>query len=913
MNKEHALEEVKQLVDYYKELTQKDIESFSEEDTKKDFILPLFHALGWQTNRRDVVVAEEQISKGFVDYSFRINGVTQFYLEAKPLKADLEDVKYAKQSINYAWLKNRTWAVLTDFEGIKVFNAQLDIKDPYYATVLDLKFDDFIDKFDKLCLLSPESFLAGDLDKYAEEQHKKKGGVSVSEQLADDLNEWREELAKHIKQLNKLKDEEIDDGVQKILDRLIFIRTCEDRGIEDDSLLSKYREWEDKGRKGNFQTTLKKLFEEYNHIYNSGLFAYHPVVEWETYSDSFEKIIKGLYGASEDLIYDFKQIDADVLGSVYEQYLGFVQGKKEDKKDSKRKKQGIYYTPTYIVDYIVKNTLGELIKEGKDVSDIKVLDPACGSGSFLIKAFEYLVGEVKNEDKSKEYESDKIKAIAKQYQIRNEQKELPKSKKINILRNNIYGVDLDEQAIEIAKLNLLLKATDQKEKLPYLTNLRNGNSLVSGNEKELKEYFGKDWEDKKAFNWNEEFESAIKQGGFDVVIGNPPYIFARGGNFDDMEKKYYYGHYKLQQYQINTFLLFIEQGLNLLKEGGYFGFIVPNNWLTINSFVGLREYLLKNTADLKIINAIDSVFGQASVDTCLLIFKKGKPTKVELGELKNGIISSLVGYKPEDFFDNGFVININKSKNTKSNKIANRFSNAVPLGDITSVKSGLVAYEVGKGTPKQTEMMKDDRVYHSKTPEDNTWIKYLDGVDVGRYKLGWSGQYIKYGNNLSAPRTRDIFTNERILVRQIPSQPPYCINAIYVKEEYINDRNSNNILSVSNEYNLKYILGIINSRLISHWFVDTFDKFQRKIFPQFKVNELERFPIFPADKKQQKDIIDLVDKILVLNKQLQSIKDDEKSEKIKKEIELVNNKIDEKVYDLYGVSKEEIKIIEGEK
>jgi type I restriction-modification system DNA methylase subunit len=902
MNKEHALEEVKQLVDYYKELTQKDIESFSEEDTKKDFILPLFHALGWQTNRRDVVVAEEQISKGFVDYSFRINGVTQFYLEAKPLKAELEDVKYAKQSINYAWLKNRTWAVLTDFEGIKVFNAQLDIKDPYYATVLDLKFDDFIDKFDKLCLLSPESFLAGDLDKYAEEQHKKKGGVSVSEQLADDLNEWREELAKHIKQLNKLSDEEIDDGVQKILDRLIFIRTCEDRGIEDDSLLSKYREWEDKGRKGNFQATLKKLFEEYNSIYNSGLFAYHPVVEWETYSDSFEKIIKGLYGASEDLIYDFKQIDADVLGSVYEQYLGFVQGKKEDKKDSKRKKQGIYYTPTYIVDYIVKNTLGELIKEGKDVSDIKVLDPACGSGSFLIKAFEYLVGEVKNEDKTKEYESDKIKAIAKQYQIRNEQKELPKSKKINILRNNIYGVDLDEQAIEIAKLNLLLKATDQKEKLPYLTNLRNGNSLVSGNEKELKEYFGKDWKDKKPFNWNEEFESANKQGGFDVVIGNPPYIFTRGGNFDEREKKYYYGHYKLQSSQINTFSLFIEQGLNLLKEGGYFGFIVPNNWLTISSFSNLREYLLKNTADLKIINAIDSVFGQASVDTCLLIFKKGKPTKVELGELRNGIISELVSHKPESFLNNDFIINITKSKDSKTNKIIEKINSvSKPLSDFATVSTGLKAYQIGKGKPIQDEKIKNERKYHSDKKESQTYIPYLEGSDVKRYRLEWSGEYLSYGDWLAEPRKSVPFNKDRILIRQIPSPLPYCINAVFVNEQYLNDINSMVVFNPSGGLDLKYILGILNSHLTSYWFANTFDKFQRKIFPQFKVNELARFPIFPADKKQQKEIIDLVNKMLFLNKQLQSIKDEEKSEKIKKEIEVVNDSIDKKVYGLYGI------------
>ena len=465
--------------------------------------------------------------------------------------------------------------------------------------------------------------------------------------------------------------------------------------------------------------------------------------------------------------------------------------------------------------------------------------------------------------------------------------------------------------MEIAQLNLLINALDKRDTLPFLDkNIKRGNSLISGTDEELKKRFGKNWRDKHAFNWKEEFPEVFKQGGFDVIIGNPPYIFARGGNFDESEKEYYAENYKqLQQYQLNTFLLFIERSYELLKEGGSFGFIVPNNWLTINSFSKLREFLLKNTADLKIINAVESVFDQASVDTCLLLFKKSKPTTVEVGELRIGESSILSKHKPEDFFKNEFVISLSQAGNNRSTPA---FKNTIPLGEIADVKSGLKAYEVGTGEPPQTKEMKDNRVYHSDKKAGNGWIKYLDGVDVGRYFLGWSGEYIQYGDNLAARRKPELFANERILVRQIPSNPPYCINAVYTEEHYVNDLNSNNILNPKGEYSLCYILGIINSKLLSSWFIAAFDKLQRKIFPQFKVNELARFPICRATKKQQKPIVALVDKMLLLQKELREAPEhSEKWKRVKSDIEKTDLKIDEEVYKLYGLTREEVKVIES--
>ena len=446
-----------------------------------------------------------------------------------------------------------------------------------------------------------------------------------------------------------------------------------------------------------------------------------------------------------------------------------------------------------------------------------------------------------------------------------------------------------------------------------MNNIKNGNSLVSGTDEELQKYFGKDFKDKKPFNWHEQFPEVFQQDGFDAVIGNPPYIFTRGGGFKEDEKKYYYEGYKLQKYQLNTFSLFIERGINLLKDKGEFGYIVPNNWLTINSFAFLREYLLKNTADLKIINADESVFSQASVDTCILLFKKDSPTDIQLGEIKDGAVLDLNIYKIKDFLKDEFIIHIGKSNN-KADPIIKKLDGCDRLGDICTVKAGLKSYEVGKGMPIQTEKMKDERIYHSNKKEGNDYLKYLEGRDVKRYLINWSGLYLKYGKCLAAPRKFEFFNSPRILVRQIPSPYPYCINGIFTDDEYLNDINSMIILNPIEKYDLKYILGIINSKLISYWFVKAFDKFQRKIFPQFKVNELEKFPINEADFKEQKLIIQLVDNMINLNKELRKVTENsEKWISIKSEIKKTDEKIDQEVYRLYGLTNEEIKIVDNYK
>lgn len=899
MTKNSAKNYISQLIEKYQTAQASGkLKAYSEEETKKDFILPLFEALGWDVFEKNEVTAEESISGDRVDYGFYLNGRIKFYVEAKKISADLHREEFARQAIKYSWNKGVTWAVLTDFEGLIIFNALSPEKTLSGKQYLTFKYTEYLDRFDELWRLSKESFAEDVLDKEAEKVGKKLQKISVTETLSKDLNDCREMLTKAFFEWNKNVDPHlIDEGVQKFLNRLIFIRSAEDRKIEPPTLKPLINEWISGGRKGSPYQAMVKKFRELDAVYNSNLFDHHPFEAWEEYTGATEDVIEILEGKKNYFEYDFSIIPADVLGNVYENYLGHQLEKSKQQEHAgknlkNRKEQGIYYTPKFVVDYIVQNALGPVMDKCKNINDlqkIKILDPACGSGSFLVAAMNFLI---------KKYEDFGAKPDG--------------FLKASILQNNIYGVDLDEQAVELARLNLLLNTFDSQIKLPNLGgNIKNGNSLISGSDQELAKRFGKNYKDKKPFNWQEEFPEVFKQGGFDCIIGNPPYVFARGGNFDDAEKAYYSSQFKLQQYQINTFLLFIEQGYNLLKKDGSFGYIIPNNWLTINSFSKLREFLLKNTAGLKIINAIDTVFGHASVDTCLLLFEKQKPSFVEIGELKDGQFSFLIKHKPEDFFGQDFIIKIVSGK-TEDKAFGKIFEKCKSLQDVARVSTGLKAYQIGKGKPEQTEEVKKERRFHSQKQIDKSYLPYLEGVDVKRYELGWSGEYLSYGAWLAEPRKSVPFEGARILVRQIPSPYPYCVNGVLTSEKYLNDINSMVIFEPAKEYDLKYILGIINSRLISYWFVHTFDKFQRKIFPQFKVNELARFPIYPANKTDQRTITVLVDKIMELKTNLKNKPENSNEwQKLKDEIAKTDKKIDQEVYKLYSLPDKEIEIVEG--
>jgi len=681
MKKEEAKQKVAELVTRFKNATESgQIKKYSEEETKKDFILPLFEALGWDVYNKKEVSAEEFISGNRVDYGFYLNERPQFYVEAKAAKEDLNREKFADQAIQYSWNKGVVWAVLTDFEGLKIFNAQNIKADLWAKQFKSINCNEFIDRFDEIWLLSKEAFLNNQLDKEAEKSGKKLLKISVSKKLYEDLNEARIILTERFLAVNPDLGKNphlLDEGVQKILDRIIFLRVAEDRGVEAPTLRPLVRDYHARNiraQKFLYQSMIEK-FKELDEIYNSHIFAPHPSDDWEEFTDIVEQIIEKLYGQEGYYEYDFKVMSADVLGTVYEQYLGhrLAKAAKGDlfggsnidvaKDLKKRKQQGIYYTPEFIVDYIVKNALGPMLDKCKSIADlqkIKVLDPACGSGSFLIKAFELIRKKYEDFGSSGQYIN------------------------LQILINNLYGVDLDDQAVEIARLNLLIAALEKREKLPNLMNIKNGNSLISGGEEELKKYFGKNWRDKKPFNWQEEFPEVFKQGGFDVVIGNPPYVVLES---NDEQLEWLKNNFvSTQGGKVNLYKVFIEKSLNVLLKNGYLGFICPSNYLSSADSKNLRKILLEQSRLLEIIeySEKDKVFQNVTQALTTLIIQKDNGKKnlpVHVVTNKHGDITSI----QNDFYHNtnfefispNLVINKMRNCNHQFGEIVDGFQGEV--------------------------------------------------------------------------------------------------------------------------------------------------------------------------------------------------------------------------------------------
>lgn len=326
MSKDIILKGLKALIEKYEQVKKSNqVKKYSEEETKKDFILPLFEILGWNVFDRNEVSAEEHIvSSGRVDYGFYINGRIKFYLEAKSLKEDLNREDYAKQAIRYAFNKGVSWAVLTDFESIKVFNAQAVSKYLEDKLYFEISYDKYIDRLDQLLQLSKNSFEKDLIDIEAKKVGKMRPKVPVGELLYKDLKECREILIHDLSSWNEKVDKELlDEGVQKILDRLIFLRVAEDRKIEPPTLIPLIRKWENTDRKIPLYKSMIATFRELDSVYNSNLFSKHPFEEWEDYSDATKKVINILYGKEGYYEYDFKAMPADILGGVYENYLGY--------------------------------------------------------------------------------------------------------------------------------------------------------------------------------------------------------------------------------------------------------------------------------------------------------------------------------------------------------------------------------------------------------------------------------------------------------------------------------------------------------------------------------------------------------------------------------------------------------------
>jgi len=932
VDKSQAKQQIQELVDKYNKSKTK-WQKISESETKSKFLEPLLEYLGWDVKGDefpDEVIKEERIQRKRADYTLRINGVSKLIVEAKAIKEDLDRDDYAEQAINYAYNKAVSWAVLTDFEGLKIFYADEESTRPFRNIQL-ANIDSFNDDFEDIWLLSKESFLSSELDKKAEREGRRKRRINIGEQLFQDLNNWREILSKDIARNygNKYQDYEIDEIVQRIIDRLIFIRKTEDIEIEENQLLKLTRT-----SSKHYYKQLKKIFRYYNEQYNSKLFGessedFHECDEIDVSDEVILKVINGLYAPQGRFVkYDFAAIDADVLGNIYEQYLSHILKKTPKRAKLKegrahRKEQGIYYTPTYIVNYIIRNTVNDILKNKKVKSEeIRILDPACGSGSFLLKAFDFLNEYYnKKEGRGHQAQLDEIGLF---------------TRKARILKSNIFGVDLDTKAVEIAQLNLLLKLAERKHRLPTLKeNIKCGNSLIDNHQVA----------GDKAFKWDEKFQSIMANGGFDVVIGNPPYVRQEElGEF----KPYFEAHYHGYKGTADLLIYFFEKGISLLRDGGYFGFIASNKFIRSDYGVNLRKFILENCTIEKIIDFGElPVFKDASTFPCIFIFRKGKARKnhkflfcgiqtLEFGNLEDYIkengfyaLQSTLGKDGWRIARKG-VNEIIEKMNKQGIQLKKYADVGIYRGILTGFNEAFVINKEIKDTfinadPKNKEII----------------LPTLRGKDIGHYGIKDPSLFlIVTRNGINVPKDYPVIFDhlskfkEPLIKRADQGEHWYNLRACAYYDEFEKPKIIYGDISLQNRFTIdsegyyplktcfiipkadKYLLALLNSKLFEFYMRQTFpilgdpEKGGRILHGTTYMNKL---PIKEVTEKEKKPLVELVDKMISLNNSLNEIGDKKTDERtrIEEEIKKTDAEIDELVYQIYGLTKEEINIFEG--
>ncbi len=727
---------------------------------------------------------------------------------------------------------------------------------------------------------------------------------NISDKLYKDYSEFKYKIYRNLIKNNPQYEKLIlFQKSQKLLDRILFILFAEDSGLVPPNAISEIIEqWKALIELDEKKSLYSRFVKFFHHLdvghkytkfelpaYNGGLFRKDDVLDNVFIDD--EILLDDTLKLSG---YDYStEVDVNILGHIFEHSISEIEeitaeleGTEKDASKSKRKKEGVFYTPKYITKYIVENTIGELCNAKKKelnldeideeilensrtakgkltkkaetlfnnlqsyreyILSLKILDPACGSGAFLNQALDFLIEEHKWIDEQRS------RLLKESLLIVEYQK--------NILEQNLYGVDINEEAVEIAKLSLWLRTARKGRKLSDLSkNIKCGNSLIDD-----PEVAGD-----KAFDWENEFPEIMKNGGFDVVIGNPPYVFTRE-NLSEKEKDFYNIIYETTKYQLNTYMLFTERSVKLLRENGKLGMILPNSWLMVQSGEKLREFLLNETGLNSIVNLMGYSFQQVNVETIIIILSKtNEPNddiKIYSGE--DEILTYLHSNTQITFLNNeGFEFKVFNNDNAQK-IILNPKKETEQQHNIANIKAGLKAYEAGKGLPKQTKYDVKNRPYDFEYKFDKNTYKYLDGKNVGRYNIEWTGSWLRYGEHLAAPRTLDIFTNPKIIIREITSLFPNCILATYSEEPYL--FNMSNIAineKIESKTSLKYILGLINSKLFSFYFIKNTAKSVRRMFPKLILLDLRKFPIKIANYSEQEMLIKLVNKNLELNSTL---------------------------------------------
>ena len=965
--------------------------SYSEASVRQDFLDPLFAALGWDIgNKRGLIPQHREVEiesrteisgrQKRADYLFRTDRTDRFVCEAKKPAEELH-AAHAFQAKRYAWNKNLVLAVLSDFEEIKIYlvGARPHADDPdtgHFQTWHYLEYAKHA--ADIWNLLSRDAVAAGSIEKLVAALPRKPVAKTKAKQqwlfkpdraraidadFLDFLDEARRELAsdliRHNDRADLLEGTRLDEAVQRILDRLLFLRICEDRDIDTGRPLANIlKSWRDRAENppprklrapalplheaaAEYAAAAKpappeSLWREIvahfraldrrpaSHIpyFNGNLFKEHFS---ETLAVSDEWISGFLDEIGDDESpYLFNVIPVEILGTIYERFLGKTvrphgRGVTIEEKPEVRKAGGVYYTPRYIVDYIVEQTLGKLLadKAPADSLKLRVLDPACGSGSFLIRAYERLCEHWQT-------------ALIKNDKLRRKTDcwtdpdtgdlHLTSDLKRRILTANIYGVDLDPGAVEVTQLSLYLKMLEGESRTtlarnrelfgsdipllpPLQDNIKCGNSLIASD-------FSLNPDDLvrvRAFDWDEGFREIMKGGGFDAVIGNPPYIQLSMEEFrDDQANAYLKSSFRMSGGRLNTFILFIEKARGLTKIGGEFGFIVPNTLLTQEYYEEARRRLVEHTWVRLLVSPQGQVFSDAVIENIIIIAQPmvspaAKSLECIFANLEERGLDSAHKVSQNDFasnFHTSFMVPTDPAiaaLRTKLNCQPHKFGGFLNINQAIALKHDRAACLTDK-------------------PLSAKYHEILDGRHIGRYFTGDSPNYFKFDiEKIHSCKREDIFlTPEKIFMRRVGDS---LIGTLDSKQKY-----ALNTLVVMTpleqcDCSLKFMLGLFNSKLLN-FFYTRFLKSTKKVFSEIQARQVAQLPIpklnlkNPTSRAAHDKLVALVDKMLLLVPKLRAAKSEGDRATLQNAVAATDRAIDALVYELYGLTAEEIALVE---
>lgn len=966
MSLESAYNTIEKLVNDFKNNERHYLASdYSESQARLDFIDKLFIALGWDVNHehqknpyeQEVKVerrVKDKEAQKRADYAFFLEPNyrdPKFYVEAKKPSRSLDNPYDYFQAIRYGWNAQTPLVVLTDFEEFHILDSRFkpDIKYTKERKVLSFHYSDYLDKekFAKLYyLFSREAVGNGTIEKFAETMPKPRGKAvqkglfpgsyqSIDESFLTELDEIRNTLARSFKKKNPaLTSEELTEATQRTIDRLVFIRFLEDMLIEGEHHISSYG---DKGTSwGDFIADCRSLNAKYNGIVfkehfidrlppSKGGSAIAP--DDKDFADICEEL------SHVNSPYNFNSIPIHILGSIYERFLGKVVHATEkrvtiEEKPEVRKAGGVYYTPQYIVQYIVNNTVGKLI-EGKtptEIAKLRFADISCGSGSFLITVYDTLLRY-----HSRYYQQNAKEAKSDGCILSNGLWVLSLKQKRQILLNNVYGVDIDHQAVEVTQLSLYLKLLEDetlatanemqamfKEKiLPDLSkNIICGNSLIGTDIYDGNMFPSEEEKKINAMNFEDAFPAIMKNGGFDAIVGNPPYIssLALTELYSPQIKNYLKTNYETTKGTYDIYIPFFEKSFKITKYNGFVAYITPNKYLSAPYGVAFRDFVVKKQ---KLISIYDfsqiKVFDKPSVYPIISVFQKNVQNasynfKVrrkfkDKAEIEIEVNSGVLQILPDNIW--GLILSNNV------NAVQSIVSKSDLLENIASVNATTTAAEA------------DEYSKYIKNKASKNCLKLINTGTISRYYSNFGKNHLTNKgakfltpyldiNDVSEKR-RELYTNRKIIIAKIALRLKAFLD---FNGEYAS-MNTNCVYNCKKPYTLFFLTAVLNSRLISFVYSEFFSSLRMSGgYYQFQAPQLRLLPIIKFNDQVKEEIITRVDELvlqIISNLELLSraITDKDKNY-YENKCNTLDRQIDRLVYELYGLTEEEIKIVEGE-